>query len=65
MSIKFTDEEIAIIYDSLYHVESTTDVFSNPYGSDSKEKYNDAFASTFSKIKEITANKEKGVFYFE
>ncbi|MBF0749191.1 hypothetical protein [Mammaliicoccus lentus] len=65
MKIDFTDEEIAIIYDSLYHVESTTDVYSNPYGSDIKEKYNDAFASTFLKIKEITSNKEKGIFYFE
>ncbi len=65
MDINFTDEEIAIIYDSLYHVESTTDVYSNPYGSKSKESYNIAFASTFSKIKEITSNKEKGVFYFE
>jgi len=41
------------------------DVYSNSCDSDSKEKYKDAFTNTFKKIREITSNKEKGIFYFE
>ncbi|MCM3071113.1 hypothetical protein [Staphylococcus equorum] len=61
----FTSDEIAIIYDALYHLECTTDVYSNPYDEMSKKEYTDAFRSAFSKINSYSDEKKMGAFYFE
>lgn len=61
----FTSDEIAIIYDALYHLECTTDVYSNPYDEMAKKEYTDAFRSAFSKINSYSDEKKMGAFYFE
>lgn len=64
--IKFTEAELAVIYDSLFHVESTTDAYSNPYNSKGKESYTEAFRNAFDKIQSVSnKNIRKGAFYFE
>ncbi|EGQ3124426.1 hypothetical protein I0622_000986 [Staphylococcus pseudintermedius] len=63
--MNFSQDEIAIIYDALYHLECTTDVYSNPYDEVSKAKYTNAFISAFNKIDEFSEKERKGIFYFE
>lgn len=63
--MRFTRDEIAIIYDALYHLECTTDVYSNPYNEPSKKDYTNAFKSVFDKINSYSYDDKRGVFYFE
>ncbi|UXU83343.1 hypothetical protein MUA77_11075 [Mammaliicoccus sciuri] len=63
--MNFSQDEIAIIYDALYHLECTTDVYSNPYNDLSKEKYTNAFISAFDKVSESSVKERKGILYFE
>lgn len=63
--MNFSDSEIAIIYDALFHLECTTDVYSNPYNCTSKDAYINAFRTTFNKIDECSDKNRKGALYFE
>lgn len=65
-TMEFTKSEIAIIYDALHHLESTTDVYSNPYNESYKAFYTESFKSVYNKIENNYADvAKKGVFYFE
>ncbi|MCE4987165.1 hypothetical protein BUZ34_05490 [Staphylococcus haemolyticus] len=61
----FTKDEIAIIYDALFHLECTTDIYSNPYSDPSKESYIEAFKSAYDKINKQSNYSKKGALYFE
>ncbi|GEP79308.1 hypothetical protein [Staphylococcus carnosus] len=62
--MEFTQAEIAILLDALLHLESTTDVYSNPYGEASKEFYTESFKTVFDKINKLSSEK-RGALYFE
>lgn len=66
IEIQLTKDEIAIIYDALMTVESTTDIYWNPHNHESVEKYKNSFVNTFEKVSYYCKDdEEKGAMYFQ